>query len=62
MRTKERVRGKKAEKERKRIPSFFLAHKLKRGENMDKEKQAIRILPNSEKERKKENVELMENR
>lgn len=29
---------------------------------MDKEKQAIRILPNSEKGRKKENVELMENR
>jgi hypothetical protein len=29
---------------------------------MDKEKQAIRILPNSENERKKENVELMENR
>lgn len=53
---------KKGREETEKNFSLFSAHTFKRGENMDKVKKAIRILPNLEKDRKQENAELMENR
>ena len=51
---KKGLRKKKSgEENRKEFLPLTSAHKFKSGKNMDKEKQATRVLLNSEKERKK---------
>jgi len=50
---KKGLRKKGGEENRKEFLPLTSAHKFKSGKNMDKEKQATRILLNSEKERKK---------
>ena len=50
---KKGAKEKKCRRKRKEFLPLTSAHKFKSGKNMDKEKQATRILLNSEKERKK---------